>query len=237
VSIDYNFTDGLAATAAFGDLEWLWVPWLLGDNDLSPLRQRPELSNLVLCGMGDLPLLDIEPLRDLTELTNLQLQDWLSVPPLETIPIAEGLTGIGLGRLAEDLDLGPLFERTNWYTVVLEGTGTPRGVGVLARLTELERLTLAGFDLSTWLSAQETWPPWLTTLSLYDSWLPSDLGSIGKLNTLRELDLRSCRTVDERPLALHTLARTPYQPRLTVEVDRTVPLPKTPIPGVCVKYR
>nr|WSY51475.1 NACHT domain-containing protein [Streptomyces sp. NBC_00886] len=237
VSIGYEFTDGLAATAALGELHLLWMPWLRGDNDLSPLRHRTGLSNLVVCGMGELPLLDIEPLRDLTELTNLQLQGWLSIPPLDAIPIPDGLTGLGLGKLAENVDLGPLFERADWYALVLEGAGTPRGIGDLARLTELKRLDFGGFDLSTWLPARETWPPSLRGMELYSCRLPVDLGPIGALNTLRNLDLSNCRTTDEQPPALHTLARTPDQPRLTVQVDRSVPLPTTPIPGVRVKYR
>jgi hypothetical protein len=237
VSIGYAFTDGLAATAALGELDLLWMPWLLGDNDLSPLRHRTGLSNLVLCGMGDLPLLDVEPLRDLTALTNLQLQGWHSIPPLDTIPIPEGLTGLGLGKLAEDVDLGPLFERADWYALVLEGAGAPRGIGDLARLTALERLDFGGFDLSKWLPAQGTWPPALTAMELYRCQLPQDLGPIGTPNTLRNLNLSNCLTTDGQPLALHTLARTPDQPRLTVQVDRTVPLPTTPIPGVRVKHR
>jgi Leucine-rich repeat (LRR) protein len=213
------------------------MPWLLGDNDLSPLRHRTGLSNLVLCGMGDLPLLDVEPLRDLTALTNLQLQGWHSIPPLDTIPIPEGLTGLGLGKLAEDVDLGPLFERADWYALVLEGAGAPRGIGDLARLTALERLDFGGFDLSKWLPAQGTWPPALTAMELYRCQLPQDLGPIGTPNTLRNLNLSNCLTTDGQPLALHTLARTPDQPRLTVQVDRTVPLPTTPIPGVRVRHR
>lgn len=74
-------------------------------------------------------------------------------------------------------------------------------------------------------------------MELYSCRLPVDLGPIGALNTLRNLDLSNCRTTDEQPPALHTLARTPDQPRLTVQVDRSVPLPTTPIPGVRVKYR
>ncbi|MFI6548342.1 NACHT domain-containing protein [Streptomyces prunicolor] len=237
VSIGYEYTDGLAATAALGELALLWVPWLLGDNDLSPLRHRTGLSNLVVCGMGDLPLLDIEPLRGLTELGNLQLQDWISVPPLDTLPVLDGLTGLGLGRLGENTDLSPLLERTNLRTLILQGIGSPRGLDAVASLTAMERLDLHDFDLSTWLPAREAWPPGLTQLTLVNCRLPHDLGTVGALNQLRNLDLRRCRTAVEQPLALHTLARAQDQTRLTVEIDRVVPLPATPIPGVRVKYR
>ncbi|MED7828086.1 hypothetical protein VXC91_40960, partial [Streptomyces chiangmaiensis] len=84
VWIRYEFTSGPAAVSALGELDMLGIPRLHGDNDLSPRREQSGMDNLVLCGTGDLPLLDVEPLCGLTELTNLQLQDWTAVPPTVT---------------------------------------------------------------------------------------------------------------------------------------------------------
>ncbi|WP_330264256.1 NACHT domain-containing protein [Streptomyces griseorubiginosus] len=235
VWIGYEFTDGLAATSALGELDWLWVPQLRGDNDLSPLARRPTLRNLVVGGGEHLPLLDVGPLRGLTSLHNLQLQDWASVPPLETLPMPPGLVSLGLGRLDEDTDLGPLLERTDWTSLALQGSGTPRGLSGLSRLTRLTHLTLYHFDLSAWLPTLESAPPRLSVLNLFNCRLPRDLGPIGALDRLRRLQLRACRTADEHALGLPTLARDPYRTRLTVTIDPSVRPPTSPVPGVRVK--
>nr|WP_236584376.1 NACHT domain-containing protein [Streptomyces sp. MBT53] len=237
VWLDYELADGLASTAAFGELNWLWVPQLRGTSDLSPLRHRNGLSNLIVWGMNDLPLLDVEPLRDLTALTNLHLQDWVSVPPLEALPAPETLTSLSLGRLAEDVDLSPLFERTNLQSLTLQGSGTPRGTDNLAQLRAMKQMTLWNFDLSTWFRTLEALPPRTTALSLHNCQLPRDLSPIAAVNELRNLDLRGCRIADEQSLTLHTLSRTPDQSPLTVTIHRTNQLPTAPIPGVRVKYR
>ncbi|MEU8754160.1 NACHT domain-containing protein [Streptomyces chartreusis] len=230
----YDFTGGLGATTALGELRTLWIPSLRRDNDLSSLRGRTSLTNLVLC-CDDLPLVDVEPLRGLTNLTNLQLEGWTSVPPLEDIPMPEGLTGLGLGRLEPDTDLGPLVQRGRWVFLGFVGGGAPRGLDDLAELPDLEQLTLAEFDLTRWLPAVARAPS-LSEISLWTCRLPADLSPIAAVKWLRRLDLRGCRTRDESAPAFQSLARAPGQPRLVVEVDPDVPL-LTDIPGVRMKHR
>ncbi|MFF7476562.1 NACHT domain-containing protein [Streptomyces sp. NPDC008092] len=232
--IGYEF-EGLAATRALGELDQLWVPRLVGDNDLSPLAERPGLRNLVVCGMDDLPLADVEPLRGLTELTNLQLQNWTSLPKLDTVPVPDSLVSLGLGTLGENVDLAPLLERAPWQSLFLTGSGTPRGLGGLGQAAEMTHLSLCGFDLTTWLPAQESWPPRLTRLELYGCRLPADLGPIGALDQLRTLDLRTHPTSAENPLDLRTLGRGPHQRRLVVIAPAQVAPPATAVPGIRVK--
>ncbi|MET8974085.1 NACHT domain-containing protein [Streptomyces sp. NPDC004539] len=235
VDISYPFTSGLRATEELGELETLWMPHLVGENDFSPLRNRTSLQNLVLCCDDALPLVDTRPLDGLTGLTNLQLEAWGSLPALEEITLPEGLTGLGLGMFAPGTDLGPLVARGRWHWLVLQGTGAPRGLDDLESLSELNGLELHHFDLGQWLPALAS-VPWLHNLGLYNCRLPADLSPLGSLRDLRKLDLTHSRTLDGSVPALAPLARTPGQPRLVVEVDRGAPRP-TDIPGVQVRYR
>ncbi|QNP69987.1 NACHT domain-containing protein [Streptomyces roseirectus] len=235
VHIRYGFTHGLGAVRALGDLETLWITHLLEDNDLSPLRKFTALRNLVLCRDDVLPLVDLGPLSDLTKLTNLQLQDWGSLPSLENIPALERLTSLGLGMLDSDDDLSPLAGHRRLQWLLLQGRSIPRGLDSLAALGDLTSLELHHFDLTRWLPSA-AYPPGLRRLGLHGTVLPADLSPVGTIQGLRELDLHYCRTPDGSRPALHTLARSPDQPKLVVTVGRGAPRP-TDIPGVQVKYR
>ncbi|GAQ54359.1 NACHT domain-containing protein [Streptomyces acidiscabies] len=231
--IQYNFTAGLRTVLDLPPLNGLWIMSLKGDNDLSPLRDRTELRHLSLW-CNDRPLIDVEPLRGLTNLTLLQLGGWPSLPALEDIPTPEMLTHLGLGKIDQDTDLGHLTERSRLEYLALEGAGVPRGLDSLADLSKLVYLRLQGFGLEHWLPTLAT-SSTLTRLELFSCRLPADLSPIGALPQLRQLTLAVPRTDDDAPLALHTLARSPGQPRLIVYVDRGTPRP-TDIPGVQVRY-
>lgn len=237
VAIQYAFKDGLTATDALGELDLLWLPNLRDTDDLSPLRHRPGLSSLSL--WGNVPLHDAEPLRELSTLDTLQLQNWPSLPPLEAIPLDDRLQGLGLGRLASDTDLGRLNDLKRLYFLLLQGNGAPHGLTGLGSMKRLLTLHLHGYDLSEWLCRQERFPPKLITLGLQNCVLPRDLGVFGTADQLRSLSLSNCRTPDHRPLALHTLARTPTQSKLTVKITGSTPYsaPASPIPGVRIKRR
>ncbi|WHM36397.1 NACHT domain-containing protein [Streptomyces sp. BPTC-684] len=235
VSIRYAFKGGLAATDALGELDRLWLPMLRDTDDLSPLRHRLELISLSL--WGNVPLHDVEPLRELTSLKVLVLQDWLSLPPLEAVPVASELQSLGLGRLSPSTDLGRLTDLKRLHYLLLQGSGAPHGLIGLGTMERLGSLHLEGYNLSEWLHRQQSLPPKLVLVGFRNCVVPRDLGPLSTADRLHTLRLFNCRTPDNRPLALHTLARTPTQSKLTVRITGSTPYsaPASPIPGVRIK--
>ncbi|MFI5864816.1 NACHT domain-containing protein [Streptomyces sp. NPDC051546] len=196
VAVQYPWTRGLAAMAELGELDLLWVPNLRADNDLSALRQRPELTSLSV--WGNVPLRDIGPVRDLPLLTSLQLQQWSSFPDLEQLPELPDLRGLGVGVLEEGTDLGPLTRRTDLDWLLVQGEGVPCGFESLGALARLYNLHLARFDLRAWPATLRSVPPRLRFLHLNGCVVPDDLGALAVLGA-REIQLYNCRTADGRP--------------------------------------
>ncbi|WP_306318781.1 MULTISPECIES: NACHT domain-containing NTPase [unclassified Streptomyces] len=234
IAVQYPIRRGLAASRALGELDWLWLPSLREENDLSPLRERTTLRNLSL--WGDMPLPDVSPVAALPDLMNFQLQDWHGLPHPTDIPLAAGLKGLGLGRFAAGTDLSPLLAPRELDFLLLQGDGRPVGLdGLCATQPGLGALILDGFDLSHWLYTDGALPLKLTRLDLRGCVVPQDLSRVAALPRLREFLLYDCRpTRGDSTATLSTLARAPGRRSLTVRVIGTTPLraPESPVPGI-----
>ncbi|MHB9758621.1 NACHT domain-containing protein [Streptomyces sp. BYX5S] len=239
VAVQYPFPHGLAESRALGELDWLWLPSLRGESDLSPLRERPTLRNLSL--WGDVPLTDVSPVADLPELENLQLQFWPELPPAADVPLPSGLTSLGLGHFPPGTDLSPLLVPRPLTFLLLQGSGHPVGLEELgAAHPGLRSLILYGFDLSRWLPIDGALPSSVAKLDLRGCVLPRDLSPIAALPRLREVILHGCRPADDAPtVSLASLARPSTRRTVLVRVIGTTPLSPTEpnVPGIRLKRR
>ncbi|WP_217501824.1 NACHT domain-containing protein [Streptomyces lunaelactis] len=239
IHVSYPFESSLRRISELPELDLLWIPRIVNDNDLAPLRDRPGLARLAFAtGTPELPLNDLTPLTSLTALTNCQLQDWTSLPPVEELPLPTALTGLGLGKLSEGIDLGFVNTYTSLYFLGLQSTGRPRGLASWEIGSSLQRLELTGFDLTQDLELLSSVAPHLHFLTLWNCTLPTDLTPLATLG-LVELKLGHCHGPDDAPIDLSPLAHPEARPKPEVELvgTRTADENRRSTPGIRIRRR
>ncbi len=222
VRIYYPFAD-LELIAELPELETLWITDLGEACSLEPLRNRPELRDVVLLGEGDLR--DVAALAALSRLESLQIRRWSSLPPLEWIPVPSTLEFLGLGTLSLPTNLEILRTQPHLHTLLLIGDNHGQDLAVLTGLEELRILVLYGFDLDRQDALGA--PPRVAQVWLRDCVLPQDLSILGLPHSVTGLELEECRTRENAPLDLTPLAQRPPYPRLHVRLRETSVTPES----------
>ncbi|MGV9849557.1 NACHT domain-containing protein [Streptomyces sp. NPDC003442] len=236
VGINYPFTSGLAALKELPPLSQLSINQLMNENDLSPLADRRELTDLSVTGRG--PLRGVKVLEEFTRLRQLRLDYWSPLPPLDQLPLPRSLTRLSLGELPADPDLGFLDRLRPLDYLSLDGSGEIRGLMDSAPLLGVERLRLAGFDLTEQLRSFPAAGLRAKHLAFYLCDLPADLSPLNALPSLNSVFFGMCEGPVPGPLDLSSLAGRPARPRLTVEVGtgQVVTGTRDLGPGIRVRY-
>ncbi|MFD8374288.1 NACHT domain-containing protein [Streptomyces sp. NPDC059688] len=186
---------GLPGTAALSELPPLRVLTcrVRGTADLSVLRGHPGLEFFML--FGEASVRHPEVLGDLPGLRVLQLP--LDGPAgIAGLPLAAGLSSLGLSEVTEETRLGFLGPHTGLQHLHLLGAARGRlpVLAPLSALTGLRGLTLYDFDLDDLPGRLAAACPDLTGLSLYNCRVPGGLGDLSALARLKRVELTGCES-------------------------------------------
>ncbi|MFE6774574.1 NACHT domain-containing protein [Streptomyces sp. NPDC057702] len=161
------------------------------------------------------PLVDLVvfyPMRDASVLAGLAGLTSLTVhvsagQDLSGLLLIPGLEFLALVLPDTACDLSPLRGLNRLKGLILVGPPALTGpvespdLDELGGMATLRRLTFAWQDVRSWLNCHRSSPPALEHLDLLRCVVPYDGGAFARLEELKRLTLRECRTADGQPVA------------------------------------
>ena len=170
-----------------------------GPGDLSVLTTHPQLKWLTVMGRGKLH--SLESMENLENLTYLALGHGGSVD-LDSLRLGPNMSWLRLFELSGTTELTALRDFPDVRNLLLSTASrcTPRGLSSVSAMPGLHDLILRVMHLPEWLTARESLPAELRTLTLNNCVLPWDSRAYRDFSSLESLHVSSCRTPDGAPI-------------------------------------